>query len=535
MKFKQLISGLGALVLCAGLSVPASAVLPLPAGVGPINCKTMNADNIGVTADADGYTSISPFPPSGGVWTNAYTGTGTVDLPENGIICLRQITTNSGELKFNRNSDNTPVYILVEENIDMGSRYFNVDGKGGTNITRIGMTYSGGLGGPGGSDGGSCDFVDSTSLRAGEGIGPGGGRASIKPYAGGGGGASAIRPGLRGGNSGAYGGDVYSQIDDRLLHGGSGGGCGNDSTGAAATHGYGGSGGGGVLVVAAGTEINISSGRFLARGGPACNGGGAGGGGVVRLISPKIYGSGHIDTRGGAAYGACPNGTARGPFDVHTAVSCGTTSPYGGCGGTGLVKIEGYDISGAFLSYIYRTQGEFAKDANPDLSIRYGTPQPIVLATEDIPTVEIINVGALFDTTWQDQTPPPVDYAIHPYTAPGMYFRGGQQVTVKVETNHVPSNATLYLRMNAMDPDVDLYPAGNPDALKEIVGDGLLGVGGSANPKLATGGGALPTMFVWEGNITVPAGAEIGDIEAWVGSVCTPGTDGCDSVATHNQ
>jgi len=487
--------------LTASLLLLASPALAAPALPFVVNCKTMNAANIGVTADANGYTSIDPFP-TGGVFVQGYASY-EVQLPANGIICVKsyQGNTNSSgyqRITFKRNAANTPVYLLVEDTLNLSYSYISVSGTSPSDFFSAGLTDKGGLGGPGGSDGGSCDYSVATSKRSGEGLGPGGGKAANTTYKGGGGGAGPTRSGGAGYNqsggagAGAAGGVALSAFDHRILHGGSGGGCG-DMNGTA----YGGGGGGGVLVVVAGTSIYTGVGTsagFYAAGGNSVSGGGGGGGGMVRLISPVIYGDGLIDVRGSWA-ASIPG--------AHTTVpSCNNTSNYGGCGGNGLVKLEGYDVAGNFVQYTHRANG---RD-----SLKFGAPQTPVLAAANIPTVEVINVEATFDGSVENQQPPPVDFTDHPYVHPGMYFRSEQVVTVTVLTKHVPNTAVVKVRMNAMNPANDtsiVVNAGAPTA----------GANGSYE-------------YTWTANLTVPADAKIGSIEAWVASVCTPGTLGCNTV-----
>ena len=489
---------LAALIAGVGLTGSAFATPALPFTV---NCKTMNAANIGVTADSNGYTSIDPFP-TGGVftWGTNYNYP-DVPLPANGIICVKSFigqpsSSYTNYMRFVRNSSNTPVYILVEETMELRYSYITVDGGSATDYYSVGLTDKGGLGGPGGSDGGSCDFGVATSLRSGEGLGPGGARAANQNDVGGGGGAGPTRGGSSGYNAvggtsaGALPGNPTSQFDDRILHGGSGGGCGNRSTIA-----YGGGGGGGVIVVVAGISVHLGLSPgfgIYARGGNSFSAGGGGGGGMIRVISPTIMGDGLLDVRGSAS--------TMGTGTYTSNPSCNNTSNYGGCGGHGLVKLEGYDVAGNFLLYSTR--------ANGAESVKFGAPQTPVLATASIPTVEVINVAADFDGTTENQQPPPVDFAEHPYAAPGMYFRSGQVLTVTVRTKHVPNTALVKVRMNAMDP---------ANAASVVLNAG--------NPVSAG-----TNQYDWTVNLTVPTDTEIGSIEAWVDSVCTPGTTGCAAV-----
>ncbi|TNF38495.1 MAG: hypothetical protein EP329_00265, partial [Deltaproteobacteria bacterium] len=198
-------------------------------------CDVANATNIGGAvggASTNGYTNHPNINSITGVLTISSTAaTPPIDLPPNGVICVSSIVcTSSGVLKFNRNSDNTPVYLLVEGDATL-SGGCDIDVSGGASIQRygLGMDHVGGLGGPGGSDGGSCDYTFTNPHRVGEGIGPGGGKASTG--GGGGGGASPVSDGETGSNNaGALGGIHYSAREHRIMHGGSGGGAGVSTT-----------------------------------------------------------------------------------------------------------------------------------------------------------------------------------------------------------------------------------------------------------------------------------------------------------------
>lgn len=440
----------------------------------PIDCDTVNAEN--VTAGStitNGYTA--GFVSSNGYWS---LGNNTsFQIPDNGIICVRRITGSGNVRTINllRNSNNTPVTIYVEEYVSMSNSRLVVSGGSSATYNSLGMTYRGGIGGPGGSDGGSCENNPITGLRAGEGLGPGGGKGSV--VGGGGGGASATRPG-QGGHNGGAGGLHTSSFEERILHGGSGGGCGFRSSTL-----FGGGGGGGVMTIAATQYIDTgaTSGGFYALGGSANQGGGGGGGGVVRLVSPTIQGSGNLDVRGNAG------GT------------CGSSSnPTGGCGANGLVKLEGTTVNGNFVLTAFNLNG---KD-----SVKFGTPQQIAPATALVPTVRIINIAADFDGIATDQMPPPVDFLLHTYQRRAVYFESNQVLTLTLETTHVPPTALVNVRMNTIET--------NPAASVNTV----------VQATSPTGAGITKN---WTATLTVPAGTKIGSLEAWVNSVCTPGTTGC--------
>jgi len=205
----------------------------------------------------------------------------TLNLPADGKLHFRSLTVNSGvTLSFSRNPRNTPVFVLSQTEVIVNGT-INVDGGGRSANT-------GGLGGPGGFDGGKPGF--GAEVPPGDGYGPGGGapRSSTSCTAG---------PGVpQGGSYGALGlgggsGSTYGNTLLLPLVGGSGGGGGQGST-------SGGGGGGGAMLIAANTRVAIS-GTILARGGfgGTCNN--AGSGGAIRLVSFKVEGAGTLNTEGG--------------------------------------------------------------------------------------------------------------------------------------------------------------------------------------------------------------------------------------------
>ncbi len=458
-----------------------------PGAGGEGGCKVANAANISQSwdgaASTNGYT-VSPL-------INAVSGelvipTNTVsyiDLPPNGVVCVSSMRANGTSnqyhtLRFRRNEANTPVYLLVE-----GDAKFNygvrIELNGAAPTTRygIGMDRVGGMGAPGGSDGGSCDFTFSDPNRAGGGMGPGGGSGSA--VGGGGDGASPVRDGDDG-NTGAAGGAHYSEPEHRILHGGSGGGCGSNG---AATPAYnGGGGGGGVFVLAAGGEITFYTyythyeSWIHAQGGNASYGG-DGAGGVVRLIADKIsgpststYSDFFIDVRGGGSKES----------------------------NAGLIKLESPDVSGYFLNHLY-----------PSTAVYYGAQQEIF--PDDVPELKIVSVEADYGdpAVRKTVTRTESDPSRHIHTVPGVFLEAPSSplhvVTVNLWSNHVPHDATIYVRMNTVyeekgtgptDPDYRWVYAATVDAN-------------------STGSG----MLSWEANLTVPPDMELGAIEAWVENI----------------
>jgi hypothetical protein len=218
-----------------------------------------------------------------------------LDLPANGIFNCTTITVAAGAtLRFNRNTNNTPVYLLATNDVNiMGT--IDVSGGNATN-------FLGGQGGPGGFDGGSGS--PGGGLPPGDGYGPGAGKAGV-----------SLSGNLCGGDPGSAGagsyavqatsyyvstnkGPVYGSALLVPLIGGSGGG---GTAQAGSSPGTGGGGGGGAILIASNTKINIS-GQIAAGGGDgglgSCFGApehiNPGSGGAIRLVAPAVGGSGGL-------------------------------------------------------------------------------------------------------------------------------------------------------------------------------------------------------------------------------------------------
>ncbi len=167
-----------------------------------------------------------------------------VVLPTDGILNYTTVDIPSGvTVTFQKNQDNTPVYILASGDVNITGT-ISVNGSSGAS-TDVGK------GGPGGFDGG---FAAGTSAAGGRGQGPGGGTGG--GLGGGGGGYSTGG----GSGSGAPGGGIYGSERLLPLIGGSGGGGGGGDT-----RRNGAGGGGGILIASSGT-INVI-GSITANGG----------------------------------------------------------------------------------------------------------------------------------------------------------------------------------------------------------------------------------------------------------------------------
>jgi hypothetical protein len=215
----------------------------------------------------------------------------TVDLPADGRLHYTTVTVAASRtLRFNRNALNTPVQLLAQGDVVINGA-IDVSGRSGPGSPPIG-----GAGGPGGFDGGKPGF--GASFPPGDGYGPGGGGGgTIGGGAESAGGAGYGRGG--GGGSSAFKGQAYGSPLLIPLMGGSGGG------GDTGTPGGGGGGGGGAILVASNTRIAVNGGGRIDSVGGTWRGQShnAGSGGAVRLLAPKVEGTGVIRVDGGSSGG----------------------------------------------------------------------------------------------------------------------------------------------------------------------------------------------------------------------------------------
>lgn len=226
-----------------------------------------------------------------------------VTLPANGTLNYTTVTIPAGvTVTFQRNALNTPVTLLATGNVTIGG-IINVNGQNGITASGAGAgPIPGGLGGPGGWDGGQTG-----SLSAGTAQNGSGGRGF------------GAQPGLftptTNTSDAVYGPDTMVGLIP--LFGGSGGGGGGRIIGGTINGGSGG-GGGGAIVIASTTQIAISSGgQIVANGGNAIGApcsyqtGGGGSGGAIRLVAPSISNQGTIQALGGTAFCPGPAGPGR--------------------------------------------------------------------------------------------------------------------------------------------------------------------------------------------------------------------------------
>lgn len=379
-------------------------------------------------------------------------GNVTLDVPADGILHYKHFTVQPGHtVRFKRNARNTAIYLLASGHVTIKGT-LDVSGSTPQTIAGIGYTVRGGKAGPGGGDGGSCDTIG--GVRYGGGYGPGGG--APHNTLGAGGGASPIGAGSQGYNKGGAGGASWSHWSYQNIVGGSGGGCGK---------GHGGSGGGGALIVAASGTITLT-GAIYARGGAASSYGGAGGGGMVRLVATQITGSGQINVMGTAG-----------------TTNCSKSNYPGGCGAAGLLKVEGWKVSGSFMA-----------NTVPVSSLFFGTPQPAVPGGASQPTLKVSKITG---ETGGDQLPPAPDlteHTLHP--TPKIYLEAGKTITVEVTATHVPVGTTVKVRLNTLGYGA---PVVNSTALA-----------GTLDESTATA------------TFTIPAGTRLTTVDAWIPDVPAP-------------
>lgn len=284
------------------------------------------------------------------------TNSTTLNLPPDGILNYTTINLAVGAiLKFNRNAFNTPVYLLAQSNVTI-SGTIDVSGNPGTSVPP-----TGGLGGPGGFDGGMPGF---DIVPPGAGYGPGGGR-----------GGSNIG-GANGAGSGSYAtvglnslstnrGAVYGSPLLVPLVGGSGGG---GSAGAPGVAGGGGSGGGGAILIASSSRITVS-GSISSRGGEGNNVSPGlfydrnGSGGAVRLVAPAVSGAGSIDVQGGYTY-ATYGGLGRTRIDTIDRTSL-------------QLRFQGLASVGTFMAVFPSPLPRLDILQAADITIPEGSPTPV--------------------------------------------------------------------------------------------------------------------------------------------------------------
>lgn len=235
------------------------------------------------------------------------------------------------------------------------------------------------------------------------GNGPGGGLApapTVTASAGGGSYASAGQPGQVGAAA------TYGSAFLLPLLGGSGGGGGGHATPTQSNI-SGGGGGGGAILIASNTQIQVN-GSISASGGPGGNialqAGGGGSGGAIRLIAPRLLGTGSLRALGGAGIGGNNGGVGRirmeglrreGPSNVSPAPSVASPGPISLPPTAPLIRLVSIDGVAVSAS----PTGSFDV---PDAVISNAGPVDLVIEASNIPDGTEVNL------TLRPETGPPV-------------------------------------------------------------------------------------------------------------------------------
>jgi len=376
----------------------------LALGVGSAFAQTFNSGSTG----ADG-----PFSPT----TNT-----TLALPPDGVFNFTTVNIPAGvTVTFTRNTANTPVTLLASGNVTIAGTIDVSGSAGGGTLQGTSLGSNGGVGGPGGFDGGAGGN-SVISNTGGSGLGPGGGGGATitdltftptKGLGGGGGGfgGTGAQGGARGGSVTALGGAPYGTPTLLPLIGGSGGGGGgapSDFTGA------GGGAGGGALFIAASGTITFT-GNILAPGGPGGSynpsstrpgGGGGGSGGAIRITATTIAGNGGTIRVSGGAGGsgsevfAIGGGGSGGRIRIE-AFNNTTTINFAGAGPSvgppGVVALPNAPaLMIASVAGVAAPAGPTGSFANPDILVPAGTANPMTigLAAANIPLGTTVTVTA---------------------------------------------------------------------------------------------------------------------------------------------
>jgi hypothetical protein len=288
---------------CLQRTVKNALLAGLLGGFGAVHSHAQYTFNSGSTG-ADGALNV--------------TSNTTLALPANGVFNYTTITVASNAtLTFTPNALNTPVYLLAQGDVTINGT-IDVSGSLGSGVI-------GGAGGPGGFAGGNAGNI---GFPAGDGHGPGAGRAGYHSFT-----PTRVGTGSYGSLGNSTGGDTLgSTYGSPLLVplvGGSGGGGRHD--------GYAGAGGGGAILLASNIRIHVS-GTIVSSSSPfnSTSVFGWGSGGAIRLVSPSVSGSGSLNARGGY-YGPNP------------------ASYYGGAG---RIRIDCMDRRSLALSALGRKFGD---------------------------------------------------------------------------------------------------------------------------------------------------------------------------------
>lgn len=212
-----------------------------------------------------------------------------LDARANGVFHFTTIRVRPGAvLRFARHEANPPIHLLATKEVIVEGT-IDISGSTGTELI-------GGQAGSGGFDGGHPGIAGKPP-GAGHGPGGGGPGEATSSASGAGGGSYATLPT---GSASTQRGAIHGSELLLPLLGGSGGG---------GQPGMGGTGGGGALLIASSLSIAVPAGGTIRAN---CGQGGAawgyGSGGAIRLVAPRVSGTGLLDVSG---YGLGGDGRTR--------------------------------------------------------------------------------------------------------------------------------------------------------------------------------------------------------------------------------
>lgn len=407
-----------------------------------------------------------------------------VPLPPSGILNYTTVYVSAGAtLRFLRNAANTPVYLLASGDVAIWGT-IDVSGGSGTCALTTGYTPTadadllcwGGIGGPGGDDGGSFGVLGPS-----DGLGPdagghaGGAIGDVgEDVCAGGGGAGPTTQGQFGACRVAgicvEPGSELAGVGWKYTHGGGGGGAGLMYWGDEPSIGdvEAGGGGGGALIIASSGRIQVF-GTLFARGGARGAHGGGGGGGLLRLVADEVTSHDGTSqyTAGLYAESYCQYAPwSQAPFC--TPFADGVAA----CGAPGVIEVETLDAS------------RFWVQSTP--TVHYGSPRtalPWGESQAQQPRLTITKIAEL--------AVPALPPTAHPHRQPLVTLPTGVALTVEIEAAWVPTTVSMFVGVNT-------------------VGLGRTSVGATVQP-----GGTLASS-VWHAVVTVPANTRLGDLQAWV-------------------
>lgn len=305
-----------------------------------------------------------------------------VALPPSGVLNYTLVNIPVGvTVSFQRNAANTPVVMLASGLVKIAGT-IDISGGPGTTTTLpvvLGVTNTGGKGGPGGFDGGMGGAPEQ-NRNGGSGYGPGAGSGATTACTHAPSGSFATAGSSY---SSCLTGPTYGSNAMLPVIGGSGGGGGSGGSLSTSTAGSGGGGGGGALLLVSSAAVELTGQiRSVGGAGGNCNGSGAGGsgsGGMVRIIAPAFSGAGSIN--------------------VSSATSvCSATG-----GGLGRSSIEVIPNGGTFNlallpSLAITSIGDVPVPANPSGSgdvtapLALGNPLAVVVSANGIPLGSVVKL-----------------------------------------------------------------------------------------------------------------------------------------------